>query len=546
MDSFSIWEAVSFLKKYIKPYIKHFIAFYAGWLVETIAVILTPKMLGIMLDQIIYQQDLMGFFKVSLVVVFLSVFSCILYYWIYAQHHYLMIMYTFGIKVDVLEQFMEIEPEILSSLSAGELISLIQEYPSECMHFLIRGFIHQINNVIIVGAILILSFRINVIIGILMLLLSIVCAGTSIFFGRKNKNASIRQRRVYGDYIGWLYEVIENAADICLLNAQDTMKQKYKDFSNKMFLEQNKMHLFQDISEQVIKGIFLVAQIGIFFMAAFLSGKGAFTVGAFTVIVTYFNKLTSTIIEFNQQWNDAQTRAGYVQKIKEFMEYPKEKDDGKQEFTDCLGEINIQHMKFSYGQKNIYKDFSMDVKSNEKVAIVGESGIGKSTLADLLVGLLETDAGKIMVDGVEIENYTKKSLRKHMGILFQESLIFEGSLKDNLMLGNPKAQETEIWHAVRCADLEKCIADLPEGLDTWIGNEGVKLSGGQKQRLAIAQICLRNPKIIILDEPTSALDHESEEKIIQNWKEVFKDKTVIVITHRKKPLELCQQIIKIG
>lgn len=546
MDSFSIWEAVSFLKKYIKPYIKHFIAFYAGWLVETIAVILTPKMLGIMLDQIIYQQDLMGFFKVSLVVVFLSVFSCILYYWIYAQHHYLMIMYTFGIKVDVLEQFMEIEPEILSSLSAGELISLIQEYPSECMHFLIRGFIHQINNVIIVGTILILSFKIHVIIGILMLLLSIVCAGTSIFFGRKNKNASIRQRRVYGNYIGWLYEVIENAADICFLNAQDTMKQKYKDFSNKMFLEQNKMHLFQDISEQVIKGIFLVAQIGIFFMAAFLTGKGALTVGAFTVIVTYFNKLTSTIIEFNQQWNDAQTRAGYVQKIKEFMEYPKEKDDGKQEFTDCLGEINIQHMKFSYGQKNIYKDFSMDVKSNEKVAIVGESGIGKSTLADLLVGLLEPDAGKIMVDGVEIENYTKKSLRKHMGILFQESLIFEGSLKDNLMLGNPKAQEKEIWHAVRCADLEKCIADLPEGLDTWIGNEGVKLSGGQKQRLAIAQICLRNPKIIILDEPTSALDHESEEKIIQNWKEVFKDKTVIVITHRKKPLELCQQIIKIG
>lgn len=546
MDSFSIWEAVSFLKKYIKPYIKHFIAFYAGWLVETIAVILTPKMLGIMLDQIIYQQDLMGFFKVSLVVVFLSVFSCILYYWIYAQHHYLMIMYTFGIKVDVLEQFMEIEPEILSSLSAGELISLIQEYPSECMHFLVRGFIHQINNVIIVGTILILSFKIHVIIGILMLLLSIVCAGTSIFFGRKNKNASIRQRRVYGDYIGWLYEVVENAADICFLNAQDTMKQKYKDFSNKMFLEQNKMHLFQDISEQVIKGIFLVAQIGIFFMAAFLTGKGALTVGAFTVIVTYFNKLTSTIIEFNQQWNDAQTRAGYVQKIKEFMEYPKEKDDGKQEFTDCLGEINIQHMKFSYGQKNIYEDFSMDVKSNEKVAIVGESGIGKSTLADLLVGLLEPDAGKIMVDGVEIENYTKKSLRKHMGILFQESLIFEGSLKDNLMLGNPKAQETEIWHAVRCADLEKCIADLPEGLDTWIGNEGVKLSGGQKQRLAIAQICLRNPKIIILDEPTSALDHESEEKIIQNWKEVFKDKTVIVITHRKKPLELCQQIIKIG
>lgn len=546
MDSFSIWEAVSFLKKYIKPYIKHFIAFYAGWLVETIAVILTPKMLGIMLDQIIYQQDLMGFFKVSLVVVFLSVFFCILYYWIYAQHHYLMIMYTFGIKVDVLEQFMEIEPEILSSLSAGELISLIQEYPSECMHFLIRGFIHQINNVIIVGTILILSFKIHVIIGILMLLLSIVCAGTSIFFGRKNKNASIRQRKVYGNYIGWLYEVIENAADICFLNAQDTMKQKYKDFSNKMFLEQNKMHLFQDISEQVIKGIFLVAQIGIFFMAAFLTGKGAFTVGAFTVIVTYFNKLTSTIIEFNQQWNDAQTRAGYVQKIKEFMEYPKEKDDGKQEFTDCLGEINIQHMKFSYGQKNIYKDFSMDVKSNEKVAIVGESGIGKSTLADLLVGLLEPDAGKIMVDGVEIENYTKKSLRKHMGILFQESLIFEGSLKDNLMLGNPKASEKEIWHAVRCADLEKCIADLPEGLDTWIGNEGVKLSGGQKQRLAIAQICLRNPKIIILDEPTSALDHESEEKIIQNWKEVFKDKTVIVITHRKKPLELCQQIIKIG
>lgn len=546
MDTFRVWEAVCFLKKYIKPYVKHFIAFYVGWWVETIAVLLTPVMLGIMLDQIIYRQDLQGFFQVSPTVVFLSVFSCVLYYWIYAQHHYLMTMYTFGIKIDVFKQFMEIDPGILDSLNAGELIALMQEYPSECMHFLIRGLIHQINNVIIIGVILVLSFRINIFIGVLMLALSVICAGTSILFGRKNKNASIRQRKVYGDYIGWIYEIIENAIDLCFLNAQSMIKNKYKDFSKRMFSEQNKMYLFQDISEQIIKGIFLAAQICIYFIAAFLAGKGALTIGSFTVIIAYFTKLTSTVIEFNRQWNDAQTRAGYVQKLKEFMEYPKEKDDGNQELTECIGEIRVEHMEFSYGLKCIFKDFCMDVKSGEKAAIVGESGIGKSTLADLLVGLLEPDAGKIMVDGVELGNFSKKSLRKQVGILFQESLMFEGSLRENLMLGNPQAGEEDIWKAVRCADLESYVLSLPDGLDTRIGAGGVNLSGGQKQRLAIAQICLRDPQILILDEPTSALDPESEEKIIRNWKEAFKDKTVIVITHRKKPLELCQKIIRIG
>lgn len=542
MEKFTIGKGLLFLQKYIRPYRKHFAAFYGGWLVETIIAVLLPKLLGIMLDEIVYRQDVAEFMKVSGIAAIISIYSCILYYWLYAQHHYLMIMFTFHIKVDVFEKFMKIEPLRLKRFRTGEVIALIQEYPAECMHFLIRGVIHQINNFVIIAAVLVFSFRLSAVAGAAMAMLSGLCGIVTFCAGKSSGRASVRQRDEYGRYIGWLYEILENSVTVKLLGAQDLIRAKFERYSEKLFREKDRMSITKSLSGQVIKGVFLIARLAVLGTAVYMTAKDSLTIGSFTVIITYFNKLTGTLTDINQKWTDAQTRAGYIKKLHEFMECPDEEDTGKLVMEHCRGDIRIRNMKFSYGEKEVFRNFNLHITFGEKVAVTGASGSGKSTLAELMTGMLKPERGTIQIDGNRIEEYTLRSLRSRIGILWQDALIIEGSLKDNLLLADSRASDRQMWRALWESELGDYAERLENGIDTVISGT---LSGGQKQRLAIAQLCLRNPDIIIFDEPTAALDDETEYRLIEHWRKLFKDKTLIVITHRPKPLELCDRVIRV-
>ena len=540
-----IRQACIFLKKYIKPYAKHFGAFYVGWLFETVLTLLIPFFLSMMLDAMIYRKDLEGFFWLSIVVAVMSVYTCVLYYWLYAQHHYIMAMFTFEIKKDAFEQFLKVKGSVFQEMSFGEIMSIILEYPHECVHFFIRGVIHQLNNGVIAVVILALSFRIDIVLGAMMLVLSVLCSGVSIFFGSRNKKASLRQGQAYGRYIGWVYEILEGLTDIRMLSAARVVRKKNKQHSRTMFHERNSMELTGLLSAQAIKGIFLAAQLLLFGISLSMSLEGRLSIGMFTLVMTYFKRLSAAISDMDQKWNDAQTRAGYVQKIKEFLEYPAERDDGKKELRECEGAVSFQNVSFSYGEKEVYRNFSLDAAPGEKIAVVGESGSGKSTLASMLIGMQEPSSGRILIDGEDMRQYTKKSFRTQVGIVFQENMLFEGSIKENLLLAKKGAGDFELLRALNIAELADFVESLPEGMDTFIGECGIHLSAGQRQRLAIAQICLRNPRIIIFDEATSALDYETERRIVENLKKPLDGHTVFFITHRKTPIELCDRVLYI-
>lgn len=536
-------SAMHFLKPYIRPYWKYFIAFYIGWLVDTVIVVLIPKLFGIMLDEMIYRKDAAEFFKISGVVVFLSLGSCALYYWIYAQHHYLMVMFTFQIKIAVFHKFFRMRSIDLKKAKLGEIMSIMQDYPVECMHFLIRGVIHQINNFIMIVILILFSFKIHFAAGFMMIFLSGICGGITIFSGKRSKEASIVQKEQYGGYISWLYEMIENFLSIRLLSMQETVKTKFDDFSREMFRQRDRMNLLQTLSEQVIKGLFLLSQLSIFAAAVYLIRGKIITVGTFTVLLTYFSMMTKTIVNINRGWHDAQTRIGYIRKIQEFMSYPDETDSGTLEMKQCTGKIEMNHINFSYGSGPVFENFSLQIDSGEKVAVTGDSGCGKSTLTELLAGMIKADSGEIRMDGAEIGGYSLKSLRNEIGIMFQDPFVMEGSLKENLLLANRKASDIQLHNVIRDSGLEAYVKDWTNGMDTQIGDI---LSGGQKQRLALAQLCLRQPNVIILDEPTSALDAAAEREIISRCMELFRDKTMIIVTHRSQVEELCDRVVRIG
>lgn len=205
--------------------------------------------------------------------------------------------------------------------------------------------------------------------------------------------------------------------------------------------------------------------------------------------------------------------------------------------------IQYKDVTFGYGETPILKKLNLDIQHGEKIALVGPSGSGKTTISSLLPRFYEVDDGDILINGQSIKSIQLASLRAEIGVVQQDVFLFSGTLRDNIVYGYLEADETAIWDAVRNAQLETFIEDLPFGLDTLVGERGTKLSGGQKQRISIARMFLKDPSIIILDEATSALDIETENKIQLAFKKLSENRTSLIIAHRLSTIKDVDRII---
>jgi len=206
-------------------------------------------------------------------------------------------------------------------------------------------------------------------------------------------------------------------------------------------------------------------------------------------------------------------------------------------------EISLKNINFKYEEEAVLKDFSLDIKKGQTVALVGQSGSGKSTIANLLTRFYDVNEGVIAIDGIDIKDLSLQSLRGLMGLVTQDSILFNDTIKANISLGKPDASDEEIIEALKIANAYEFVKDLPQGINTNIGDSGNKLSGGQKQRLSIARAVLKNPPIMILDEATSALDTESEKFVQVALENMMQNRTSIVIAHRLSTIQKADVII---
>jgi subfamily B ATP-binding cassette protein MsbA len=211
--------------------------------------------------------------------------------------------------------------------------------------------------------------------------------------------------------------------------------------------------------------------------------------------------------------------------------------------TDFTDKISIENINFRYEEENILKNFSLTVPKGKTVALVGQSGSGKSTIANLLTRFYDVNEGSIKIDGTDIRDYNLQSLRGLMGLVTQDSILFNDTIKNNILLGKQDATDGEIIEALKIANAYEFVKDLPNGIDTNIGDAGGKLSGGQKQRLSIARAVLKNPPIMILDEATSALDTESEKFVQVALENMMQNRTSIVIAHRLSTIQKADVIV---
>jgi ATP-binding cassette subfamily B protein len=195
--------------------------------------------------------------------------------------------------------------------------------------------------------------------------------------------------------------------------------------------------------------------------------------------------------------------------------------------------IIYKDVSFAYpGKKTAFSDINIFVRKGKMTAIIGSSGVGKTTLVDLMIGLYQPKSGKILLDGINLEDYDLNSFRQSVGFVPQDPQLFNTSIRENLLWSKPEACDKDIWEACRMANAEQFIRELPEKLDTVMGDRGIRLSGGQRQRIALARAIIRKPDLLILDEATSSLDTDSEKKIHESIDNLAKETTIVVIAHR--------------
>lgn len=275
--------------------------------------------------------------------------------------------------------------------------------------------------------------------------------------------------------------------------------------------------------------------VAVMWYGASLVASGDMSVGDLVSFVLYTTFIGGSIAGLGDIYGQIQKAIGSSERVLEILEETPEEATADYQNVPVAGDITFEHVAFSYptrAEAQVLKDINLKIRAGEKVALAGHSGAGKSTIVQLLLKFYAVESGLLTVDNRPISDWNLKQLRSNIGIVPQEVLLFGGSIRENIAYAKPDASEEEITEAAKKANAWQFISQFPEGLETKVGERGIKLSGGQRQRVAIARAILKDPAILILDEATSSLDAESESLVQEALDELMKNRTTIIIAHR--------------
>lgn len=364
--------------------------------------------------------------------------------------------------------------------------------------------------------------------------------------GKRLKKQSHRAQEENGYFLSLVEETLSSLKIIKGFNAEEKLQKRFQESTNRLNHILNKLINRQNLASPASEflGITVIVII-LWFGGNMVLVEGTLDAATFIAFLGLAYNILTPAKQISKASYSVKKGNAAAERILNVLETPSTLTDApdaldKERFEQ---EILIENISFRYEKEKVLQGFSLTVKKGETIALVGQSGSGKSTIANLITRFYDVSEGSIRIDGIDIRKITKKSLRHLMGLVTQDSILFNDTVRNNVSLGKPTASEQEIIEALEISNAWEFIQQLPLGLDTNIGDAGNKLSGGQKQRLSIARAVLKNPPIMILDEATSALDTESE-KLVQNALEnMMRNRTSIVIAHRLSTIKNADKIV---
>ena len=521
------------LLSYVKP--------YSGWLVlallfaviQIAATLFVPVVIGEAIDFIVTKGDVNfdGVFKKIIELGALATVAAIFQWLVSYGTNKLSYRTIRDIRREAFGKLNSVPLKIIDNSSRGDLMTRVGADVEQISDGLIQGFTQLFTGIVTVVGTLCFMLGVNPWVTLVVVIITPLSIVVAYFIAKGCHDKFKQQSDRRGELGGLCEEMLSDIKTVKAFSYEEVAEERFADINGKLKKVGTKAMFYSAMVNPCTRFVNGIVYAAVAIMGAILVIRGSMTVGELSCFLTYANQYTKPFNEITGVITELQTATAAASRVFALLDNEDEIDDGERTL-DARGDIEIDGVYFSYGDRPLIEDFNLDVKHGNRVAIVGPTGCGKTTLINLLMRFYDVDRGEIRVDGVPVKELKRSELRKNFGMVLQDSWLFHGTIRENIAYGKEDATDEEIIAAAKKAHIHNFIMRLKDGYDTVISDKGDGRSQGQRQLLCIARIMLMDPPMLILDEATSNIDTRTEIRIQKAFAEIMKGRTSFIVAHR--------------
>ncbi|WP_298702990.1 lipid A export permease/ATP-binding protein MsbA [uncultured Veillonella sp.] len=531
---------------YVKPYAGRMVFGLICMIIAAAAYLVVPWLIKNVVDEVLQAKDLA---TLNLVVVAILVVFLIRGFATYGQTYtmsYIGQRVIIDIRQALFKHLQRLDQAYFDRRKTGQIMSNLTNDVSALQAAIVDNLISLITEGVTLIGSLISMILIDWKLTLVTLIIVPVVLGLVNVFGKKLRLAGHEVQGRIADITALLQEVISSIRVVRSFARESYEIEQFEHENQRNFRAAMKATKLSSLLSPLVEFSAAIAVTVILWYGGYNVVTGVISAGSLIAFLIYAINLSNPVKRLSQVYSNIQKSMAAGDRVFEILDTEpevKEKPNAKV-LPELKGDVDFDNVSFSYdGEKNALESLNLHVPAGRIIAVVGPSGAGKTTIANLLPRFYDVTSGTLRIDGVDVRDVTFKSLREQIGLVPQETMLFNASIKENILYGRLDGTDEEVYAAAKAANALEFIEKMPEGMDTLIGERGSSLSGGQRQRISIARAILKDPKILILDEATSALDTESEKLVQEALERLMKNRTAFVIAHRLSTIKNADQII---
>ena len=530
-------ETFARVLRFAKPYRWYLLAALVSAVLSVSLTLYAPVLIGRGIDQIIapgkvYFDNLLPILiELGIVAVLAALFQ-----WLLTLCTNIVTYKTVrDLRSAAFEHMEELPLSNIDSRPHGDIISRIINDIDSVSDGLLQGFSQLFTGIITIAITLVYMLAINFKVGLVVVVITPLSLFVASFIAKHSFDMFRRQSAIKGQLSGCIEELVGNQKVVKAFSYEERAQQQFDRINHQLYDVGVKAQFYSSLTNPCTRFVNGVVYAAVAIVGALSCIAGGFSVGALSSFLTYANQYTKPFNEISGVITELQTAIASAKRVFDVIDEPVQQPDEPDAAhpTGCEGQIEIDRVSFSYEKSHpLIRDFHLQIKPGQRIALVGPTGCGKTTMINLLMRFYDVDAGEIRVDGQPIKKIVRDSLRSLYGMVLQDTWMFKGSVRDNIAYGKPDATDEEVVAAAKAAHAHSFIMRLPQGYDTVLAEDGGNISQGQKQLLCIARAMLTKPSMLILDEATSSIDTRTEIKIQQAFAQMMEGHTSFVVAHR--------------
>ena len=522
--------------KLIKPYMSFVVLSFTFSFATVIFQLVAPILAGNAIDLIIDKGnvDLSGVKVILIKLAFVIAVVMFTQWLVGVLNNKIIYRIVEDLRLKIYKHVEKLPISYIDSHEYGDIVSRVLSDVDQLADGLLMGFTQLFTGVITIVGTLIFMFRVNVLVALVVVVLTPVSLLVAGFITKKTYNMFKTQAQERAKMSSLINEMVGNEKTVQAFSYEDRAADRFDEINEELVDAEFKATFFSSLTNPSTRLVNNIVYAGVGLVGALGVVRGMLTVGNLTVFLSYATQFAKPFNEISGVMTELSSAIASASRVFELLDTPGlSLDVDKKELENVSGEVEIDEVSFSYvPDKKLIEGLSLKVEPGKRVAIVGPTGSGKSTIINLLMRFYDVDKGTITVDGNDIREVTRGSLRRNYGMVLQETWLKSGTIRENIAYGCPDATDEQIHEAARLTHADRFIRRLPDGYDTYISEEGGNLSAGQKQLLCITRVMLNLPPMLILDEATSSIDTRTEQRIQRSFNKMMQGRTTFVVAHR--------------